>query len=163
MPPYKERFGGEMYRKNFLLIILLLWAIFSTSCAVYFYTEAEKYRTLYNSIKDLVIEVNIGIDYSNGTIQWFNHTKLPLGCTLFNATARICDVKYYYGAYGVYVTSINGVEEKIIVPGKEGMSWVWFKYNATSGELEWGTVSTDKYVLNNGETIVWKYYHWKYP
>jgi len=173
-----------------LLIVLLIWSIISTSTTVYYYIELENSRRayrrlceeveslhgeleklgikikewedLYSRLKAKVIVVNIGIDYGNNTCVWYNNTLLPVGSTVLSATIQVATVEYKLGAWGAYVTSINGVKERIITPGKEGYSWIWLFYNTTSGKLEWGPVAADRYKLSDGDIIVWKYSYWKF-
>lgn len=40
---------------------------------------------------------------------------------------------------------------------------MWFLYDAEKGEYVYGPVAADKYVLSDGDVILWKYVHWKYP
>ncbi len=140
--------------------LLLVWAIIGTTLAVYYYNEYSTYRRLYSSLSGKVIMVNIGIDYGNGTKQWFNGTVLPARSTVLSALTSVSRVEYTYGQFGAYVVSINGHREKILSK-KEGYSWMWYLYNATSGKLEYGPVAADKYILSNGQIILWRYEHWK--
>lgn len=145
-----------------LLVLVLAWAIVATTLAAYYYNEYSTYRRLYESLTGKVVVVNIGIDYGNGTRTWYNGTTLPAGSTVLAALTTVSRVEYTYGQYGAYITSINGVRERI-VSKKEGFSWLWYIYNATTGKLEYGPVAADKYVLSNGDTVLWKYEHWKAP
>jgi len=146
---------------SILLIVLLIWAVVATTLAAYFYNEYTTMERLYKSLKGKVVVINIGIDYGNGTLQWFNGTVLPVGSTVLSALISVSRVEYVYGPYGAYVVSINGVREKI-VSKSEGHSWIWYLYNATTGKLEYGPVAADKYILSSGQIIVWKYTHWKF-
>jgi len=147
--------------KNIILVGVLAWAITATSLAAYYFNEYDNIKRLYESLSKKLIVVNIGIDYGNGTISWFNGTLLPAGIDLLSATASIAKIEYTHGIYGAYVTSINGVEEKILSP-KEGYSWFWFVYNATTGTFEYGLTAADRHVLSNGEIVLWKYVHWRF-
>ena len=144
-----------------LLGILLVWSIAATSLAAYYYYEYSTTKKLYESLAGKAIIVNVGIDYGNGTLRWFNGTVLPVGATVLSALTSVSKVEYVYGEYGAYVVAVDGVREKIISK-KEGYSWMWFFYNATSGALEYGPVAADRYILSNGETILWRYVHWKF-
>ncbi len=147
--------------KSLLIGILLVWSLLATSLAAYYYNEYSTIKKLYDSLTSKTIVVNIGIDYGNGTLQWFNSTVLPAGATVLSALTSVSQVEYIYGEYGAYVTAVNNVKENIISK-REGYSWLWYIYNVTSGNLEMGPVAADKYVLANGDTIVWKYTHWRF-
>lgn len=149
----------KIYR--LLLVVFLAWSICSTTLTVYYYTEYLRLLSLVKRFPVNTIAVNIGIDYGNGTVVWFNNTLLPLKSSVFSALLSIANVKYRFGTYGVYIVSINDVKEKII-SNREGFSWVWYLYNSTTGKLILGPVAADKYYLNEGDIIVWKYIHWKF-
>ncbi len=159
-----------------LSIVLLVWAIISTIVAVNYYILFENLKrenfALKNkcaqlekelgALSEKLITVNIAIDYGNGTVQWFNNTILPKGSSLFVATVLIAKVEYKVGAYGVYIVSINNVKEKIITPGKEGYSWIWYYYDPINKKWKWGPMAADKYILKDGDIVMWKYTHWKF-
>jgi len=165
-----------------LLVILFIWALIATSLTVNYYkeleifrrsyedlarsideisTEVDKCQKLYLNLKSKVISINIGIDYGNGTIHWYNNTVIPRGTNVLSALILVSKVEYTYAQYGAYITSINGIKEKIISK-KEGYSWMWYLYNPETGKLEYGPVAADQYILSNNQTILWKYEHWKY-
>ena len=145
-----------------LLVLVLAWAIVATTLTVYYYNECSTYKRLYKSLTGKVVVVNIGIDYGNGTRTWYNGTMLPAGSTVLTALTAVSRVEYTYGPYGAYITSINGLKERI-VSKKEGFSWMWYIYNATTGKLEYGPVAADRYTLSNGDIVLWRYEHWKAP
>ena len=160
-----------------LCVVFFVWAIITTALACKYYMDVQslnqkvyyleqKCNSLQSSLNEVykkLITVNLAIDYGNGTQVWYNGTLLPKGSTLFVATAVVAkSVKYKLGAYGVYITSINGVSEKIIKPGKEGYSWIWYYYDPVAKKWKWGPTAADKYVLKDGEIVMWKYTHWKY-
>jgi len=147
--------------RDLLVIILLVWAIVSTSIAAYYYNEYLTVKKLYDSLSGKTIIIDIGIDYGNGTIYWFNDTVLPAGATVLSALTSIAKVEYVYGEYGAYVVSINSVKEKRISE-KEGYSWLWHIYDVSSGKYEIGPVAADKYTLSNGDIVLWRYSHWKF-
>jgi len=150
-----KRFSG------LLIGLLLVWAVLASSMAAYYYFEYSSMKRLYESLSNAVIIVNIGIDYGNGTIRWFNNSLFPAGSTVLSALTTLCKVEYTYGDYGAYIIAIDGVKENIISKN-EGYSWMWFLYNASSGRLDYGPVAADKYIISNGDTILWRYVHWKF-
>jgi len=61
---------------------------------------------------------------------------------------------------GAYVTSINGVSERVIAPGKEG--YLWYVYDREKDSWTAGLTSADNYLLHDGDVAMWKYTHWKF-
>ncbi len=167
-----ERIRGGLERA--LLVVLLVWAVAASAAAAYMYQRAEGLRAELSSAKAAlsateselrslrarIVLVNVAIDYGNGTVKWFNSTPLPQGATVL--TALLCTasrVEYVYYAYGAYVKSVDGVEEKIISKS-EGYSWLWYIFKG--GKWELGPVAADAYKLSDGDTIMWRYEHWKF-
>ena len=154
-----------------LLVVLLVWAVAASAAAAYMYQQAEGLRSELSSAKAAlaateselrakVVHVNVAIDYGNGTVKWFNSTPLPQGATVL--TALLCTasrVEYVYGKYGAYVRAVDGVEEKIISKS-EGYSWLWYIFK--EGKWAMGPVAADAYKLSDGDTIMWRYEHWKF-
>ncbi|GEM_PF-355559 len=197
----------ESGRFRFYLILLLLWAIISTSLAAYYYHSAAKYEMLYEStlssfnstiellkfksnaligklmraaeiasssgivnvsssiyncidvlrelcsIVGVKIIVHIAIDYGNGTRLWFNSTLINLGETLFNATLKVADVEYDVYPFGVFIKSINGVENN----PSESLYWMWWYWDHEAGRWVLGPIGCDKYVLSNNSIVIWLY------
>jgi len=153
-----------MGSKSFGVIVigLLVWALVASSLAAYYWLEYSKYRKLYESLSVKVIVVNIGVDYGNGTVVWYNNTVLPAGSTVLSALIQVAKVEYKIYSFGAYVVSVNGVTEKILSK-KEGYSWMWYIYDKKKGKMVLGPTAADKYELANGDTILWKYEHWSFP
>ncbi|HDH07294.1 MAG TPA: DUF4430 domain-containing protein [Thermoproteales archaeon] len=149
----------KLYR--ILLVIFLVWSVASTTLMVYYYSKYQRLSGVLEKLPAKTITVDIGIDYGNGTMVWFNGTILPLKSTVFSAIVSVANVEYRIGSYGAYIIAINGVREKI-VSNREGFSWMWYLYNTTTGKLTLGPVAADKYYLSGGEVIIWKYSHWKF-
>jgi len=148
-------------RLSVLLLVLLIWAIVATSVASYLYLENSYLRREVGSLGGKVILVNVGIDYGNGTLVWFNNTPLPRGSTALTALVSVAQVEYKLSPMGAYVTSVNSVQEKI-VSQSEGYSWMWYRFDEAKRALVVGEVAADRYKLASGETIVWRYEHWKF-
>lgn len=160
--------------EKLLLVLLLAWAVVASVIAANTYWQAEELRSELSSAKAAlssaeselrslrarVVLINVAIDYGNGTVKWFNFTPLPQGATVL--TALLCTasrVEYTYGAHGAYVNSVDGVEERI-VSKNEGYSWLWYIFE--DGRWEMGVVAADAYRLSDGDTIMWRYEHWKF-
>jgi phage-related protein len=137
-------------------LVFLVWAIVGSSLAAEYYLKWNSQTTIIQNIQSYVnstsmsVEVNIAIDYSNGTISWYNNTVQPIGSNLLAATSAIATVNdTYYPNYGEYfINSINGV-----LPGSN-QYWGWSTYQ--QGTWTSGTVGADKYLLHNNEILEWK-------
>lgn len=133
-----------------LTLLFLVWAILATSLYVNTLTQAK-------SMEKGTVKVNIGFKYGNGKMEWHNATLLPAGSTLLNATIAVADVNYTLYGMGAFVNSINGVKNE------KPNYWIWWTWNPSTG---WtlGPVAADKYVLSDGETVLWYYENTsKYP
>ncbi|MFW6110725.1 MAG: DUF4430 domain-containing protein [Thermoproteota archaeon] len=126
-------------------IVVLCWAIVASSAFGYYYYQ---YTDLVDRLGGTPSPINLAVDYGNGTRQWSNDTT---GVTLYDAMLQAgwnMEVTHY-SSMGVYVTSINGVEEA----GTN--SWGWWRWTENGwshGELAW-----DEYVVSSGETIICYY------
>src|SRR4030066_293430 len=72
---------------------LLCTTLAGAAASAYFYTrlvqvEADYGRTL-DDLERLTIVVDIMVDYGNGTVAWFNGTRVRPGEPLLNATLRV--------------------------------------------------------------------------
>ena len=136
---------------------MLCGLIISGYMSIYYYNEYTKYQTLYNETVENLRElkshmlVDVLIDYGNGTQEWYNETRVPIGATLFDATKEIAKINYTTGQFGILITAINGRK------GKPGYYWMWYIWNSTSGEWEMGPVAADAFTLHHGDTVSWVY------
>ncbi len=158
-----------------LLVVLLVWAVASTGFAAKLYMEntalksslarleaqLAEARGEVESVKARTVTVDIAIDYGNGTIVWHNGTVLPRGATVLTALVAVAHVEYKVGKYGAYVVAVDGVRERLLSKN-EGYSWMWYIYDYAKKKWALGQVAADKYMLRDGDVIMWKYAHWKY-
>ncbi|MEM0087480.1 MAG: DUF4430 domain-containing protein [Thermofilum sp.] len=150
--------------EKLVVAALLVWAVAATSAAAYLYLENARLERELEASRTLLgnaVVVNLGIDYGNGTVVWYNGTLLPRGATVFSALLSVASVEYQVSPMGVYVTSVNGVAERILSKN-EGYSWLWYYFDASKGQLVMGPVAADKYKLSSGDVIVWRYEHWRF-
>ncbi|MEM2889180.1 MAG: hypothetical protein QXR42_06855 [Candidatus Bathyarchaeia archaeon] len=149
-----------MVKKNIFIwtsLGLLCVLIVSTYLCAHYYMEFVKYQQLYNeTLKELqkfdkYIFVNLLIDYGNGTKEWHNNTLIVRGADLLNATRIVANVDYITGEYGAFVTSINHVG------GDPNTYWIWYTWNSTSLNWDFGLVASDAYILKEGESVAWIY------
>lgn len=161
--------------EKILLVALLAWALIASAIAAHTYYRITGLESKLSSVQAAlaatqselralrarVVLINIAINYGNGTVKWFNSTPLLQGVTVLKALLAVAtSVEYKYGIYGAYITSVDGVAERFVSRG-EGYSWLWYILKDRKWEL--GPVAADRYVLKDGDTIMWRYEHWKFP
>jgi hypothetical protein len=135
-----------------IAIVLLCTTITSGALAINYRYNYSKMRDDYQAtLKDLenfTINVNIKIDYGNGTIKWYNNTRVQIGATLLDVTDSVFDIEYQTSDYGSFVTSINEIDQD------STHYWIWNYY-----EDGWnmGPVGADQYILHEGQIIGWSY------
>ncbi|HDI74663.1 MAG: hypothetical protein DRJ52_02330 [Thermoprotei archaeon] len=151
---------GKLY--GIIVAGILVWALVASSLTAYYWLEYSKYKRLYESLSVKVIVVNIGVDYGNGTVAWYNKTVLPAGSTVLSALVQVAKVEYKVFPYGAYVVSVNGVSERMLSKN-EGYSWIWYIYDKKKGKMTIGPTAADKYQLSNNDIVLWRYQHWSYP
>jgi hypothetical protein len=141
----------EFLRNKWALatLVMLCWAIIASSALGYYYYQ---YEDLVARIGGVPVPVNLGIDYANGTRQWFNGTK---GAALYDTMLQArWDVEVTsFGVMGLYVNSINGVEES----AEEFEYWGWWTW--TDYGWSHGGSACNKYIVTAGEIIMWYYSH----
>ncbi len=135
-------------QKNLLISLLLITVLGLASSTTYFYFQSEQYRNAYNNLTGETIWVNIGIDYGNGTLEWYNNTITPKNVTAFQATILVAEVNYTLYSFGPYITGINGVEAT--------GSYYWaLYYNG-----DYSPVGAGSLYLVSGDTIKWVFEEW---
>jgi len=140
---------------TFTILGLLVWALISSLVAAYYYNA---YNDLFQKAHKSIIYINLGINYGNSTVQWFNYTEARGGDTLLDATITIAEVNYTTSSFGALINSINNVNNT------SPNAWIWWMHS----QFGWseGPVACDKYVLGDNETLYWYYEDtskWPYP
>lgn len=128
-------------------ILVLCWAIAASLAASYYYYQ---YNFLLEKVEESEAVIKLGIDYGNSTRIWYNGTR---GLTLYDAMLEAgwsIDAESY-GTMGLYVKKINGVEQS----AEQSRYWSWWVWTS----LGWahGGSACDKYIVSNGEIILWYY------
>jgi len=128
-------------------MVVLCWAIAASSLFAYYYYQ---FTDLVDRIGGLPVSVNLSIDYANGTRHWFNGT---IGVTLYDAMMQAgWNVEATsFGVMGLYVASINGVQESAEGSKYWGW-WTWTEYGWAHGGS-----ACDKYIVSANESIIWYY------
>lgn len=151
---------------SLISIALLVWAVLASAAAANYYmssTNDQKTIAGLNSIIQdistkfnltvsengtILIKVNLGINYGNGTIDWHNGT-IPYGLPLFNATLQIANVTYDVYPFGLLITAINGVYQN----PSSNQYWVYEGWDNGEWAAIW--IGSTEYTLHPGETIMW--------
>jgi len=142
-----------------LSAVLLALLILSSGVAFYFYLDSvesdKRYRLLLSELEGVALEINLLIDYGNGSSSWHNKTLLPIGSTLLNATLKVSKSVEYVGSdMGVFVNGIDGIGTKDV---KKGHYWLWWRFDKAQGAWVLGETSADRYILQRGDTLAWLY------
>jgi len=134
---------------------LLCGLIAASTTAAYYYGEYTKYQNFYTEISQdleaLTMQVSILIDYRNGSREWHNNTRVPIGISLLNATRMVAEVNYTPGQWGAFINTINNVG------GESGRYWLWYHWSPPASRWEMGPVASDSYVLHHGDMLSWVY------
>jgi hypothetical protein len=135
--------------------VLLCTTLAASMIAFNYYQQAyacrRSYEALLRDLEELSIIVNIKIDYGNGSVFWYNNTRLPLDSNLLNATRKVAEVDYVMGDYGAFVTRINGVG------GEPNRFWLWYYFDTGRNDWTLGPVACDRWRLSNGSIVAWVY------
>ena len=104
-----------------------------------------------------VMNVDLGIDYGNGTMHWYN-VSVSRGATLFDLTRNLTMIDYsYYSAMQpghALVNSINGVAPS------DGKYWFWYYWDDTKNVWIAGQIGCDAWVLKGSGVYKWVYTAW---
>lgn len=134
---------------------LLCTTIGASYLAVNYLSRAQQlqtdYEALLEDVEDLTMRVNIKIDYGEGTIEWYNNTRVPLDANLLTATQVVVSVDYSTSELGTFVDKIEDVG------GDLNTYWLWNYFDVDSGTWEFGPVGCDSWVLHNGDIVSWVY------
>lgn len=148
-------------------IVFLVWAVMASAAATNYYlnttNDQKRIASLNNIIQDIStkfnltvsengtisIKVNLGIDYGNGTVSWYNDTEIPYGLPLFNATAIVANLTYDVYSFGLLITAINGVYQDM----SSNQFWVYEGWDDGEWAPIW--VGSTEYILHPNETIMW--------
>lgn len=90
--------------------------------------------------KESVSNINLIVDYKNGTIKVHENFTLDNGkTTAFDALDKWCDVTYIDFGWGIFVTEIDGVSG----------DWIYMVNNNPPN------VGAPDYPLNDGDEVKW--------
>ncbi len=125
----------------------MCWAIAATFSTGYFLYQ---YTDLAERTRGIPIQVNLGLNYGNGTLRWFNATNATTGMTVLDITKLVANPKYTPSLEnGAFVDSIDNITNSY------PYYWMWWTWNSYSGNWTEGPVACDKYIVSYNETLYW--------
>ncbi|MGD2201310.1 MAG: hypothetical protein PVJ38_06755 [Candidatus Bathyarchaeota archaeon] len=134
---------------------LLCTTIAASYLALNYRTEntrlKEDYQAVLEDVEELTVTVDMKLDYGNGTVQWYNATRVPLEADLLKATQLIAEIEYTTGDLGALVNEINGVE------GDPNNFWIWHYYDEDTSSWEYGPTGCNAWILHDGDIVAWVY------
>ena len=120
----------------------------------------EKYENIIDSLDKLSYNVDLLLNYGNGTKTWYNGTRIPIGFNLYNVTVLITggrlESNYYPQFQSHSIVSINGVGGSED-PDKITWAWISWYFDSDSGRWEGYPVSSDMVFPKDGDKIAWYY------
>lgn len=129
----------------------------SAGLTSYFYQRSvfldSEYQALREQLQQVSNEVDLLIDYGNGTRSWHNRTRIPVGATLFNATLQIVGGGLDYSIhpqFGVFVNGINGLK------GDPSRFWSIWKWDRDSSRWMLSEVGASELRLHVDDAAAWK-------
>jgi hypothetical protein len=127
-------------------MVALTLAAFSLIFSAFVYLELQGVNSLMRS---LAVEVDLFIDYGNGTVK-SSHLTLPAGSSALDAFMTAANVEVRWYSLGPYVTAIDGVTED----PEANLYWLWY-----IREDGWvlAPVGTGSYILKHGDVISFNY------
>ena len=144
----------------FVILGLAVWSAVATLAAAYYYTQYIETRNTFQELKSLVISVNVLMDYGDETKSWHNETVIA-GSTVFDALLVVTkEAEYETTAYGVFVTSINGVKNE--GTASSGHAWLWYYWDAATSKWVDLLKAADAYILKPNDSIAWRYESYSY-
>ncbi len=132
--------------------LLLCTTIASGAAALYLNNRLNALETDYDrtlsELEEFTATVDVKIDYGNGTVAWFNGTRIGAGESLLNATRRVAEIDYTMYEFGVFLNTVNGVG------GDPDKYWLW---SYIDDGWQSGMVGADQWRLHDGDTVAWTY------
>jgi hypothetical protein len=140
---------------TFIVLAFSVWGILATGMAGYYYLRFNDTLEAFQEIESLIINVDLLIDYGNGTETWHNGTELMAGSTAFDALIAVAtDVQYETYSTGKLITRINGKG------GGDNSGWFWFFWDTEKLEWNYSLDAIDQYILYTNDTIKFELTSW---
>ncbi len=139
-----------LLRNKWIIVSMFLacWSLTMTLLAGYYWF---KFSDVQNRIGEGLISVSLGVDYGNGTREWYNNTSAFAGETLFDVTKQVANVTYTVSSFGTMITGINNATAQ----GSYG--WTYWVLNSTTQSWSMVFESVDAHMVANEEAYMWYY------
>jgi TRAP-type uncharacterized transport system fused permease subunit len=131
---------------SIVALVMFCWALSGSLMAGYYYLQ---FNELSAKVKRSIILSNFGINYGNGSLIWFNGTKVNAGSTLFDLTELLASVNYNRTQEGVSIDALNGVFNSY------PKYWTWWSWSSYGWIF--GPIASDRYIVGENETLLWYY------
>ena len=140
-----------------LIVLLSAVAVLSFSGALYMYNEYrvldQNYQAIQENIDNVSINIDFIVDFGNGTIIYFNQTRVPVGFSMYDSTAFIIgeeniDSIYYSDFNAYFVNSLLGTGNN------PDYAWSAWQYQQDWELLE---IGSNLFIPKDGQTIAWYY------
>jgi|TARA_B100001971_G_scaffold113391_1_gene104358 hypothetical protein len=149
--------GWKMVALVFVAVSVLLGL---TSLLLYgnLVATEERYDDTIESLDKISFSMDILFNYGNGTLVWYNDTRLPIGVNFYNVTVLVSDGRLdatYYPEYrSHFISSINGVG---VADDPDKLYWAWIAWFFDEGLGEWihYDVSVDLVYPKEGDILAW--------
>jgi hypothetical protein len=142
-----------------IVAILIAVLVIVSGLLVFYYYQYNQAESLSNTYasdlnKYFSYRANVLIDYGNGSLTWYNDTRVGLGENFYNVTisATSGDVNATCCEYGShFVTGINGLQ------GNNIDYWALWTYNNTALWQSAPVGADELSVQSNQTTFGWEY------
>ena len=140
-----------------LILLLSAFAVLSFSGSLYMYNEYmilnQNYQAIQENIDNVSINIDFIVDFGNGTIIYFNQTRVPVGFSMYNSTEFIIgeenvDSIYYSDFNSYFVNSLLGTGNN------PDYAWSTWQYQQDWELLE---IGSNLFIPKDGQTIAWYY------
>ena len=140
-----------------LVVLLSAFAVLSFSGALYMYNEYrvldQNHQAIQENIDNVSINIDFIVDFGNGTIIYFNQTRVPVGFSMYNSTEFIIgeenvDSIYYSDFNSYFVNSLLGTGNN------RDYAWSAWQYQQDWELLE---IGSNLFIPKDGQTIAWYY------
>ena len=130
-------------------IVFILVSIITTATAIHYYEEYLSANERYTSLRGSIIQISVTIDYKNGTSTTDDEIYLSTDANVLDALRLVAKVNTtYWEAYQSF--AVDGIND-VFNDFTQQRMWI-YEVNE-----EYALLSADHYILEDGDSIEWKY------
>jgi hypothetical protein len=114
---------------------------------------SQNYTKLREEYESVTVLLKLCINYGNGTMVWYNGSRIPINTNLLNATMRVANVQYTYwpALEASFVDAINGVSNS------PPYYWMWLYQDVNTTTWTYGPSGADLFIVKSGQVFMWRY------